>query len=238
MGKKVNPISLRLGYKRGWESNWFSSKKGFAEKLMEDEKIRTYLLARMGKSGISNIIIERTIKRITLTVHTAKPGVLIGKGGTEVDKIREELKNLTGKEKEVHIKILEIKRPELDANLVAASIAQQLSARVAYRRSMKQAVAATMRAGAQGIKVKVSGRLGGAEIARSEVCKEGRVPLHTLRADIDYAAVGANTIYGIIGVKVWVFKNEIYEKRDLSPSTSLRAKETNKPERSLVRKER
>ena len=236
MGQKVNPIGLRLGYIRGWDSNWFASKKDFSEKLMEDDKIRKYLEARMAKGGISRIVIERTIKRITLTIHTAKPGVIIGKGGTEVDKIREELKKLTGKE--VQINILEVKRPELDAKLVAASIAQQLSARISYRRAMKQAVAATMRVGAQGIKIKLAGRIGGAEIARSEEYKEGRIPLHTLRADIDYASVGAKTVYGTIGVKVWIFKGEIYGRPDLSPNADLAAKEADKPKRSFARKER
>ena len=196
MGQKVNPIGLRLGYIRGWDSNWFASNKNFSDKLMEDEKIRKYLEARMAKGGISKIVIERTIKRITLTIHTARPGVIIGKGGAEVSKIREELKKLT--DKEVQINILEVKRPELDAKLVAESIAQQLKARISYRRAMKQALAATMRVGAQGIKIKVSGRLGGAEMARSEEYKEGRVPLHTLRADIDYASIGANTIYCLL----------------------------------------
>ena len=224
MGQKVNPISLRLGYIRGWDANWFASKKDFADKLMEDERIRKYVETRMAKGGISRIVIERTIKRITLTIHTARPGVIIGKGGTEVDQVRAELKKLTGKD--VQINIIEIKRSELDAKLVALSIAQQLKARVSYRRAMKQAVAAAMRVGAEGIKLKVSGRLGGAEIARSEVCKEGRVPLHTLRADTDYASVGAATIYGTIGVKVWICKGEFYERRDLSPNARVKAKET------------
>ena len=236
MGQKVNPIGLRLGYIRGWDSNWFASKKDFSEKVMEDRQIRTYLEARMAKGGISRIVIERTIKRITLTIHTARPGIIIGKGGAEVDRIREELKKLTNKE--VQINILEVKRPELDAKLVAASVAQQLQARVSYRRAMKQAVAATMRVGAQGIKIKVSGRLGGAEIARSEEYKEGRVPLHTLRAEIDYASVGAKTIYGTIGVKVWIFKGEVYKKRDLSPNAELATKETSRPEKYFARKAR
>ncbi|MHA7877638.1 MAG: 30S ribosomal protein S3 [Bacteroidota bacterium] len=236
MGQKVNPIGLRLGYIRGWDSNWFASKKDFSDKLMEDRQIRTYLEARMAKGGISRIVVERTIKRITLTVHTARPGVIIGKGGAEVEKIREELKKLTSKE--VQINIFEIKRPELDAKLVATSIAQQLKARISYRRAMKQAVAATMRVGVQGIKIKVSGRLGGAEIARSEEYKEGRVPLHTLRAEIDYASVGAQTIYGTIGVKVWIFKGELYGKRDLSPNAEIATKGTGKTEEYFVRRAR
>jgi small subunit ribosomal protein S3 len=216
MGQKVNPVGLRLGIVKGWDSNWYGG-KDFAEKLLEDQKIRKYVYARIPKGGISKVIIERTLKRITLTIHTARPGVVIGKGGSEVDKLKEELKNLTSKD--VQINIFEIKRPEMDAKLVGESIAQQLQARISFRRAMKQAIAATMRVGAEGIKVKLSGRLGGAEMARSEMYKEGRIPLHTLRADIDYALSEAHTIYGIIGIKVWIFKGEIYGKRDLSPNT-------------------
>ena len=215
MGQKVNPIGLRLGIVRGWESNWYGG-KNFADKLVEDEKIRKYVYARIPKGGISKIIIERTLKRVTLTVHTARPGVVIGKGGAEVDKIKEELKKLTGKD--VQINIFEIKRPELDAKLVGQGIAQQLKARISHRRAMKQALASALRVGAQGIKIKCSGRLGGAEMARTEMYKEGRIPLHTLRADIDYAISEANTIYGKIGIKVWIFKGEVYGKRDLSPN--------------------
>ena len=215
MGQKVNPIGLRLGIVKGWDSNWYGG-KDFSDKIVEDHKIRKYIYARIPKGGISKIVIERTIKRITLTVHTARPGVVIGKGGTEVDKIKEELKKLTGKD--VQINIFEIKRPELDARLVGESIAQQLQARISYRRAMKQAIASAMRVGAQGIKIKVSGRLGGAEMARSEQYKDGRIPLHTLRADIDYAVSEANTVYGKIGIKVWIFKGEIFGKRDLSPN--------------------
>lgn len=229
MGQKANPIGLRLGYIRGWDSNWFASKRDFSEKLIEDEKIRTYIGTRMAQGGISRIVIERTIKRVTLTIHTARPGVIIGKGGTEVDKVRGELKKLTGKETQINV--LEIKRPELDAKLVAESIAQQLRARISYRRAMKQAVAATMRVGAQGVKIKVSGRLGGTEIARSEEYKEGRVPLHTLRADVEYASIGAKTIYGVLGVKVWIFKGEVYGKPDLSPNAGLLDNDDNRPKR-------
>lgn len=217
MGQKVNPIGLRLGIVKGWESNWYGGKT-FSDKLIEDHKIRKYIEARIPKGGISKIIIERTLKRITLTIHTSRPGVVIGKGGSEVDKIKEELKKLTGKD--VQINIFEIKRPELDAKLVGESIAQQLQARISYRRAMKQAISSTMRVGAQGIKVKVSGRLGGAEMARSEQYKEGRIPLHTLRADIDYAISEANTVYGKIGIKVWIFKGEVFGKRDLSPNVT------------------
>ncbi|UZR92775.1 30S ribosomal protein S3 [Chondrinema litorale] len=220
MGQKVNPIGLRLGFIRGWESNWFGG-KDFASKLVEDEKIRKYISARIPnpRAGISRIVIERTLKRLTITVHTARPGVVIGKAGAEVDKIKEELKKLTGKD--VQINIFEIKRPELDAKLVGESVAQQISNRVSYRRAMKQAIANSMRVGAQGIKIKVSGRLGGAEMARDETYKEGRIPLHTIRANIDYAIVEAQTIYGKIGVKVWIFKGEIYGKPDLSANVDL-----------------
>lgn len=233
MGQKVNPIGLRLGYIKGWESNWFSSKRSYADKLIEDEKIRNYVRTRIPKGGISKIIIERTLKRITMTIHTARPGMVIGKGGTEVEQIKGELEKLI--DKEVQINILEIKRPELDAKLVADSIAQQLQARVSYRRAMRQALAATTRVGAQGIKIKMSGRLGGVEIARTEQNKEGRVPLHTLRADIDYAVSEANTVYGKIGVKVWIFKGEVYDKPDLSPNVVAGIPETSKPRRSFKR---
>ncbi len=220
MGQKVNPIGLRLGFIRGWESNWFGG-KDFASKLVEDEKIRKYISARIPnpRAGISRIVIERTLKRLTITIHTARPGVVIGKAGAEVDKIKEELKKLTGKD--VQINIFEIKRPELDAKLVGESVAQQISNRVSYRRAMKQAIANSMRVGAQGIKIKVSGRLGGAEMARDETYKEGRIPLHTIRANIDYAIVEAQTVYGKIGVKVWIFKGEIYGKPDLSANVDL-----------------
>ncbi len=218
MGQKVNPIGLRLGIIKGWDSAWYGGST-FSEKLIEDQNIRKYISARIPKGGISKIVIERTLKRITLTIHTARPGVVIGKGGTEVDKIKEELKKLTGKD--VQINIFEIKRPELDAKLVGESIAQQLKARISYRRAMKQAIASAMRVGAQGIKIKVSGRLGGAEMARTEQYKEGRIPLHTLRADIDYAVSESNTVYGKIGIKVWVFKGEVYGKRDLSPNVGM-----------------
>lgn len=213
MGQKVNPISLRLGYIRGWESNWYGG-KNFAEKLLEDNKIRRYILARIPKGGIARIVIERTLKRITVTVHTSRPGIVIGKGGSEVDKLREELKKLTAKD--IQINIYEIKRPELEARLVADNIASQLKARISFRRAMKMAIASTMRMGAEGVKIKCSGRLGGAEMARTEEYKEGRIPLHTFRSDIDYALAESNTVYGKIGVKVWICKGEVYGKRDLS----------------------
>jgi small subunit ribosomal protein S3 len=218
MGQKINPVGLRLGIVRGWDSNWYGGKT-FSDKLVEDHKIREYVQARIPKGGIAKVVIERTLKRITLTIHTARPGVVIGKGGNEVDKIKEELKKITGKD--VQINIFEIKRPELDSKLVGESIAQQIEARISYKRAMKQAIASAMRVGAEGIKVKVSGRLAGADMARTEQYKEGRIPLHTLRADIDYAISEAQTVYGKIGIKVWIFKGEIYGKRDLSPNVGL-----------------
>lgn len=218
MGQKINPVGFRLGIVRGWDSNWYGGKT-FSDKLVEDQKIREYVQARIPKGGIAKVVIERTLKRITLTIHTARPGVVIGKGGNEVDKIKEELKKITGKD--VQINIFEIKRPELDAKLVGESIAQQIEARISYKRAMKQAIASAMRVGAEGIKVKVSGRLAGADMARQEQYKEGRIPLHTLRADIDYAISEAQTVYGKIGIKVWIFKGEIYGKRDLSPNIGL-----------------
>lgn len=223
MGQKVNPIGFRLGIIRGWDSAWYGG-DNFAEKLIEDFNIRKYIKVRIPKGGISKVIIERTLKRITITIHTARPGVVIGKGGTEVDRIKEELKKLTGKD--VQINIFEIKRPELDAKLVGESIAQQLQARISYRRAMKQAIASAVRVGAQGIKIKVSGRLGGAEMARTEQYKDGRIPLHTLRADIDYAISEADTVSGKIGIKVWIFKGEVYGKRDLSPNVGVTSSNT------------
>ena len=220
MGQKINPVGFRLGIVRGWDSNWYGG-KSFADKLVEDDKIRKYVAARIPKGAISKVIIERTLKRITLTINTARPGVVIGKGGQEVDKIKEELKKITGKD--VQISIFEIKRPEIDAKLIGETIAQQLEARISFRRAMKQSIASAMRVGAQGIKLKLSGRLGGAEMARSEGYKEGRIPLHTLRADIDYAVSEALTVYGKIGIKVWVFRGEVYGKRDLSPNAGVAA---------------
>lgn len=222
MGQKTNPIGNRLGIIRGWESNWYGDSKDFATKLVEDEKIRQYLNARISKGGISMIQIERTLKRITVTIHTSRPGIIIGKGGNEVDKIKEELKKLTSKE--IQINISEIRRPELDANIVAETIAKQLEARVNFRRAIKMAIGSTMRMGAEGIKVRISGRLNGADIARSEEYKEGRTPLHTWRADIDYALKEALTVYGLIGVKVWICRGEKYGKVDLSPVTTAPSK--------------
>lgn len=215
MGQKANPIGLRLGIIKGWDSNWYGG-NDYSDKLVEDEKIRTYLKARLPKGSISKIVIERTLKLITVTINTARPGIIIGKGGKEVDKLKEELKKLTTKE--IQINIFEIKRPELDARLVADSIARQIEGRISFRRAAKMSIASTMRMGAEGIKIKVSGRLGGAEMARTEGYKEGRTPLHTLRADIDYAVAEAHTTYGRIGVKVWICKGEVFGKRDLSPN--------------------
>lgn len=216
MGQKTNPIGLRLGIIRGWDSNWYGGKK-FEAKLVEDDKIRKYLNARLSKAGISRIIIERTLKLVTVTIFTARPGIIIGKGGQEVDKLKEELKKLT--KKEIQINISEIKRPELDAVIVAQSIAKQIEGRISFRRAIKTAIASTMRIGAEGIKVVISGRLGGAEMARTEQYKDGRIPLHTLRADIDYAFQEAHTTYGRIGIKVWICKGEIYGKPELVTST-------------------
>ena len=215
MGQKVNPIANRLGIIKGWDSNWYGG-RNYVDKIAEDDKIRRYLNARLVKAGISKIVIERTLKLITVTINTSRPGIIIGKGGKEVDKLKEELKKLT--KKEVQINIFEIKRPELDAQLVAESVARQIECRISFRRATKMSVASTMRMGAEGVKIMVSGRLAGAEMARTEFYKEGRIPLHTFRADIDYALAEAHTSYGRIGVKVWICKGEIYGKRDLSPN--------------------
>jgi len=212
MGQKTNPIGNRLGIIKGWESNWFGG-KNFGDKVVEDEKIRKYLRARIHKGGISRVLIERTLKRITVTIHTSRPGIIIGKGGTEVDRVREELKKLTGKDTQINI--VEIRKPELDAYIVGESVAKQVESRINYRRAIKMAIQSTMRAGAEGIKIRISGRLNGAEMARSEEYKEGRTPLHTFRADIDYALVEAMTVYGKIGIKVWICKGEVLGKADL-----------------------
>ncbi|MFM7645929.1 MAG: 30S ribosomal protein S3 [Sphingomonadales bacterium] len=217
MGQKANPIGNRLGIIRGWESNWYGNRKDFAGKLIEDHKIRAYLNARINKGGISKIVIERTLGKLIVTIHTSKPGIIIGKGGGEVDRIKEELKKLTGKE-DVQINILEIRRPELDAMIVGDNIARQIENRINFKRATKLAIASALRMGAEGIKIKLSGRLAGAEIARSEEFKQGRVPLHTFRMDIDYANVFAQTVYGKIGIKVWICKGEVLAKRDLNPN--------------------
>ncbi len=218
MGQKTNPIGNRLGIIRGWESNWYGG-NDYGDKLAEDYKIREYIRARLFKASVSRIIIERTLKLVTVTITTARPGIIIGKGGQEVDKLKEELKKITGKE--VQINIFEIKRPEVDANLVAASVARQIENRISYKRATKMAIQAAMRMNPEGIKIQLSGRLNGAEMARSEHYKEGRVPLSTFRADIDYALVEAHTTYGRIGIKVWIMKGEVYGKRELSPLVGL-----------------
>ena len=213
MGQKVNPISNRLGIIRGWDSSWYGQ---YSDRLVEDTKIREYLNARLAKASVSRIVIERTLKLVTITVCTARPGLIIGKGGQEVDKLKEELKKIT--DKEVQINIFEVKKPELDAVIVANNIARQLEGKIAYRRAIKMAIANTMRMGAEGIKIQISGRLNGAEIARSEMYKEGRTPLHTFRADIDYCQAEALTKVGILGVKVWICRGEVYGKKDLAPN--------------------
>ncbi|MFH0988604.1 MAG: 30S ribosomal protein S3 [bacterium] len=206
MGQKTHPVGFRLGVTKTWDSNWFDE-KGFSVKLQEDLMVRSYIRSRLKKAGISRIQIERTPKRAVITIHTSRPGIVIGKSGKEIAQLEEELKKVTSKE--VKILIHEIKRPELDAFLVADAIAGQLEGRISFRRAMKQSITAAMRMGAEGIRVMCAGRLGGAEIARSEQYKEGRIPLHTIRADIDYATSTARTIYGAIGVKVWICRGEI-----------------------------
>ena len=218
MGQKTNPIGNRLGIIRGWDSNWYGG-NDYGDKIAEDYKIRKYLHARLIKASVSNIIIERTLKIITITITTARPGIIIGKAGQEVDKLKEELKKITSKE--IQINIFEIKRPELDARLVGASIARQIESRISYRRAIKMAIASAMRMNSEGIKVLISGRLNGAEMARSELYKEGRIPLSTFRADIDYALVEAHSTYGRLGIKVWIMKGEVYGKRELSPLVGL-----------------
>lgn len=221
MGQKTNPIGNRLGIIRGWDSNWYGG-RNYGDKIAEDDKIRKYVHARLSKASVSNVIIERTLKIITITITTARPGIIIGKAGQEVDKLKEELRKITAKE--VQINIFEIKRPELDAQLVGASVARQIESRISYRRAIKMSIAAAIRMNAEGIKIQISGRLNGAEMARSETYKEGRIPLSTFRADIDYALVEAHTTYGRLGVKVWIMKGEVYGKRELSPLVGMSKK--------------
>lgn len=228
MGQKVNPISNRIGIIRGWDSNWFGG-KDYKEKIVEDYKIRKYLFARLAKASVSKILIDRTLKFITVAIETARPGLIIGKGGQEVDKLKEELKNIT--KKEIQINIIEIRKPELDAKLVAQTIASQLEGRMAYRRAVKMALASTMRAGAEGIKVLVSGRLNGVEMARAEIFKDGKTPLHTFRSDIDYHNAVAHTKAGCIGIKVWICKGEIFQSNDYFLKTALQGDERKKPSR-------
>ena len=215
MGQKVNPISNRLGIIRGWDSNWFGG-KNFGDNIVEDQKIRTYLNKRLENAYISKIVIERTLKLVTITICTARPGVVIGKGGQDVDKLKEELKKLYGKE--IQINIFEVKKPELDATIVGNNIARQVEGKMAYRRAIKMAIQNTMRAGAEGIKVQITGRLNGAEMARKEMYKEGRTPLHTFRADVDYCQTEALTKVGLLGIKVWICRGEIFGKVDLAPN--------------------
>jgi small subunit ribosomal protein S3 len=209
LGQKTNPIGLRLGIVKSWNSSWFDE-KNYADMLHEDLRIRKYIRNRLSKAAVSKIVIERTAKRVLLTIHTARPGIVIGKKGQEVDKLREELRALTNKE--IQININEIKKPELDAYLVAENIARQIEGKVSWRRAMKKAITSAMRLGAEGIKIMVAGRLGGAEMARTEMYKDGRIPLHTLRADVDYANYTAVTTYGSIGIKVWIFHGEVIGK--------------------------
>jgi small subunit ribosomal protein S3 len=210
LGQKTNPVGLRVGIIRGWNSNWYES-KSYATKIKEDDKLRSYIRNRLKKAGISKIVIDRTSKNIILTIHTSRPGVVIGKSGKEITQLEEELRQITSKD--VKIQISEIKRPELDAYLVGENIAHQISGRISFRRAMKMAITASMRMGAEGIRIMCAGRLGGAEMARTEQYKDGRIPLHTLRADIDYAVARAETIYGSIGIKVWICRGEILGKR-------------------------
>ncbi len=210
MGQKTNPIGLRLGIIRQWDANWFDE-KNVAEKLQEDLMVRAYLKNRLKKAGVSRIIVERTAKQLRITINTSRPGVIIGRSGKDIAQLEEELRKIT--KKEVKILISEIKRPELDAQLVADNIASQLEGRISFRRAMKNAVSSTMRVGAEGVRIMCSGRLGGADMSRTEQYKEGRVPLHTLRADIDYAMGRAETIYGSIGVKVWICRGDVIGKQ-------------------------
>ena len=209
MGQKVNPIGLRLGINRTWDSRWFASKGEYGKLLHEDQKIREVLMKDLKQAAVSKIVIERPHKKCRVTIHSARPGIVIGKKGADIDKLRKTVSKLT--DSEVHINIVEVRKPEIDATLVAASIAQQLERRVAFRRAMKRSVQSAMRLGAEGIRINASGRLGGAEIARLEWYREGRVPLHPLRADIDYGTATAHTAYGTCGIKVWIFKGEILE---------------------------
>jgi len=233
MGQKTNPIGNRLGIIRGWDSNWYGG-NNYGDKLVEDNKIRKYISARLSKASVSSIIIERTLKLITITITTARPGIIIGKAGQEVDKLKEELKKITLKE--IQINIFEIKRPELDAKVVGMSIARQIESRISYRRAIKMAIAAAMRMNSEGIKIVISGRLNGAEMARSETYKEGRIPLSTFRADIDYSVVEAHTTYGRLGIKVWIMKGEVYGKRELSPLVGMTKKSSQNSNNSRQRR--
>ncbi|HPE99353.1 MAG: 30S ribosomal protein S3 [Bacteroidales bacterium] len=236
MGQKTNPIGNRLGITRGWDSIWYGGKT-FGEKLVEDDKVRKYLNVRLAKANVSKIFIERSVKLVTVTIHTAKPGFIIGQKGKDVDELREELKKIT--QKEVQINISEIKRPEVEAVLVANNIARQIEGRMSHRKAIKTAVASTMRMGAEGMKVTISGRIGGAEMSRTEHYKEGRTPLHTLRADIDYARSEAHTTYGRLGIKVWICKGEMFGKPDFygidTPKTDKKQRRGDRPDRGSDR---
>ena len=222
MGQKTNPISNRIGITRGWDSNWIGrSSAEYAERIAEDYKIRQYLVNRLSKASLSKIVIERTLKLVTVTIHAARPGFIIGKDGKNVEGLKEELKKVTNKD--IQINIFEVKKPEVDANIVADSIARQIEGRVSYRRAIKMAIATAMRTGAEDIKVQIAGRVGGAEMARNEMFKEGRTPLHTFRADIDYALAEAHTKVGVLGIKVWICNGEVYGKKDLSPNAGVAA---------------
>ncbi len=234
MGQKTNPVGFRLGVIRGWDSSWYAE-KDLPEKLIEDDQLRRYLTTRLKRAGLARVVIERTPKRIILTLHTSRPGVVIGRGGQEVEKLREELRKLTNKD--IQINISEIKRPELDASLVAQNVAQQLEGRVSFRRAMKMAIQSATRMGAEGIRIRLSGRLGGAEMSRTEQYLEGRVPLHTLRADIDYATATAYTIYGTSGVKVWISRGEIIGKPDLNPNVQAQRHQMQAPMQERRRRE-
>ncbi len=232
MGQKVNPIGLRLGVNRTWDSRWFASRGEYARLLHEDLKMREHILTSRKQAGISKVVIERPHKKCRVTVHTARPGILIGKKGSDIEKLRKAVAKMT--DSDVVINIVEIRKPELDATLVAESIAQQLERRVAFRRAMKRAVQTSMRLGAQGIRINCSGRLGGAEIARLEWYREGRVPLHTLRADVDYGVATAFTTYGTCGVKVWIFKGEIMEHDSMAQDKKMQEAEAGRPRRETT----
>ena len=233
MGQKTNPISNRIGITRGWDSNWCGN---YPERLKDDAQIREYLNARLQKASVSRIVIERTMKVITISIHTARPGIIVGKNGAELETLKGEVKKICGKD--VQINIYEVKRPEADANIVANNIARQIEGRVSYRRAIKMAVASTMRSGAEGIKILISGRVGGAEMARNELYKEGRTPLHTFRADIDYALAEAHTKVGVLGIKVWICNGEVYGKRDLNPNAGVAAANNAGERRGGERRER
>ena len=223
MGQKVNPIGLRLGINRTWDSRWYADSE-YADLLHEDIKLREYLKKRLAQAGVSKVVIERPAKKARITIHTARPGVVIGKKGADIERLRKDLLTMT--KSDVNLNIIEIRKPEIDAQLVAENIAQQLERRIGFRRAMKRAVQSAMRLGAQGIRINCGGRLGGAEIARTEWYREGRVPLHTLRADIDYGLIAANTTYGTCGVKVWVFKGEIMEHDPMAQDKRVQEQQT------------